>query len=145
MHNIEEDLSPQAKIWVEHLSKKEGRKPGRIISQIIEFCMELESAHGEGTVEALVERLTHGPTEMIQGLETEKAAMHDFIERAENLLQIIRLYCVQLHTRKNLGKRGEPIYTVKEKEKKMFFDEAPNLTELGEEDGIQPDEEEEFR
>lgn len=129
MKSIEEDLSPQAKIWVERLAQKEGREPGRILSQIIESYMELEENPGEATVEKLVEKLKHGPSELVAALEKEREGIHNLTERAENLLQILRLYCVQLHARKNLGKNGEPVYTIKQKEKEVFFEELPETPE----------------
>jgi predicted DNA-binding protein len=129
MKPIEEDLSPQAKLWVERLSQEEGREPGRIISQIIESYMEMEKTPGEATVEKLVENLAHGPAQIVSALEKERESLRSLTERAENLLQILRLYCIQLHTRKNLGKKGEPIYTIKKKEKEIIFDDAPEDTQ----------------
>lgn len=131
MKTLEEDLSPQAKLWLERMAEKEEKTPGRVLSQIIEGYMELEEKSGEENVNRLLETLVNGPKLFSESIEAEIAKAADLNEKASNVLQIIRLYCAQIHALRNLNERGEPRYTIRPEEKAILFDQ--NQPEPGEE------------
>jgi hypothetical protein len=134
MKSIEEYLSPQAKVWLERMSEREEKHPGRVLSAIIERYMELEDRQDVESVDRLVETLVHGPAQIIQALEDERAKVAAFTERANNTLQFIRLYCAQLHARRHMDENGHSRYTINPAIRRMLFvDEF----EVEEEDGFE--------
>lgn len=121
-NSIEEQLSPMAKLWLERVSIREARKPGRIISEIIERCCELEADLGEEGMGQVIDTLIRGPERALKELEKLKNEITQINEELGNTNLIIRLYCAQLHARKNITSRGIPKYVIGSQEKEMLFE-----------------------
>lgn len=119
---LEEQLSPKAKLWLERISAREARSPGRVLSEIIEHCCELEENLGEEGTSQLIETLVKGPEQALKELKKLKDEIAQIAEELSNTNLIVRLYCAQLHARKNVTSKGTPKYVIGGPEKELLFE-----------------------
>ena len=118
-------LSTKAQTWIEQVAQREKRTPFEILSRIIEAYMDLEEKHGEDEVKSLLEKLVHGPREIIETMETLLAETNRTNERANLTLSMIRMFILQFHSTKALNGKGQLQYTVSQETKETLYPEAP--------------------